>query len=183
LVAFAAHKIGGPAGAGALWVRRGFALGSLLVGGAQERGRRAGSPDVLAHVGFGAACDLLAARLADQARIARLRDRFESELLSLGAQRNAPQAERVATVANLCFSGRRADVLLAALDLEGVAASSGAACSSGKSEPSPVLLAVHADEPERASTSIRFSFGPETTETEVDFALNVIRRVLARPAR
>jgi cysteine desulfurase len=136
LVAFAAHKIGGPAGAGALWVRRAFELGSQLLGGAQERGRRAGTPDVLAQVGFGAACEQLPARLADQARIAGLRDRLQRELIGLGAEPNAPASERVATVANLSFPDRRADVLLAALDLEGPAASRGAVCSSGKSEPS-----------------------------------------------
>jgi cysteine desulfurase len=182
-VAFAAHKIGGPAGAGALWVRRGVPLESLSIGGSQERGRRAGTPDVLAQVGFGAACEALETRLADQPRIARLRDRLEASLIELGAKRNAADGERVATAANLYFPGRRSDVLIAALDLEGLAASSGAACSSGKSEPSPVLLAMHPDEPDRATSSIRLSFGPETSEIDVDFAINCIRRVLARSAR
>jgi cysteine desulfurase len=179
-VAFAAHKIGGPAGAGALWVRRDAPLESLALGGLQERGRRAGTPDVFAQVGFGAACDAIADRLADQPRIARLRDRLEAALLELGARRNADAGERVATVSNVWFPDRRADVLVAALDVEGLAASSGAACSSGKSEPSPILLAMHPDQPERASSSIRFSFGPETTETDVDFAIAAVRRVLER---
>jgi cysteine desulfurase len=181
-VAFAAHKIGGPAGAGALWVRRGAPLESLSIGGSQERGRRAGTPDVLAQVGFGAACEALESRLADQPRIARLRDRLEASLIELGAKRNAAEGARVATATNLYFPGRRSDVLIAALDVEGLAASSGAACSSGKSEPSPVLLAMHPDEPERATSSIRLSFGPETLETDIDFALTCIRRVLARSA-
>jgi cysteine desulfurase len=179
-VAFAAHKIGGPAGSGALWIRRDVPLESLALGGSQERGRRAGTPDVVAQVGFGAACDALEQRLADQPRIARLRDRLETALLELGARRNADEGERVATVSNLWFPGQRADVLVAALDVEGLAASSGAACSSGKSEPSPILLAMHPDQPERASSSIRFSFGPETNETDVDFAIVAIRRVLGR---
>jgi cysteine desulfurase len=179
-VALASHKIGGPAGAGALWVRRDAQLGSLALGGSQERGRRAGTPDVVSQVGFGAACDALEQRLADQPRIARLRDRLETALLDLGARRNADAGERVATVANLWFPGQRADVLVAALDVEGLAASSGAACSSGKSEPSPILLAMHADQSERASSSIRFSFGPETTETDADFAVAAVRRVLDR---
>lgn len=181
LVAFASHKIGGPAGAGALWVRRGVALEELALGGSQERGRRAGSPDVLAHIGFGAACDALSARLQALPRIARLRDRLEAWLLARGAEANAPAGPRVATVANVWLPGRRADVLLAALDLEGVAASSGAACSSGKSEPSPVLLAMHPAEPARASASIRFSFGPEVTETDIEYAEAALARVLARP--
>lgn len=179
-VAFASHKIGGPAGAGALWVRRDAALESLAHGGSQERGRRAGTPDVIAQVGFGAACDALEQRVADQPRIARLRDRLEAALLELGARRNADEGERVATVSNLWFPSQRADVLVAALDVEGLAASSGAACSSGKSEPSPVLRAMHPDQPERASSSIRFSFGPEVTETDVDFSIATVRRVLGR---
>jgi cysteine desulfurase len=182
-VAFASHKVGGPAGAGALWVRRGAPLESLSLGGAQERGRRAGTPDVVAQVGFGAACENLAARLGAQARIAALRDRIEATLLELGAVRNADAGERVSTVTNVWFPSLRSDVLVAALDVEGVAASSGAACSSGKSEPSPVLLAMHPDEPQRATGSIRFSFGPETSETDIDFAITAIRKVLTRQRR
>lgn len=182
-VAFAAHKIGGPAGAGALWVRRGAPLASLALGGSQERGRRAGTPDTVAQVGFGAACDALEQRVVDQTRIRGLRDRLEASLLELGARRNADLGERVATVTNVWFPGLRSDVLVAALDVEGVAASSGAACSSGKSEPSPVLLAMHSDDPDRAGSSIRFSFGLESSETDVDFATAAIRRVLARQVR
>lgn len=179
-VALAAHKIGGPAGAGALWVRRGAPLASLSVGGSQERGRRAGTPDTRAQVGFGVACAVLEERLADQPRIGRLRDRLEAALLGLGARRNADRGERVATVTNVWFPGLRSELLVAALDVEGVAASSGAACSSGKSEPSPVLLGMHPGEPERADSSVRFSFGPETTESDIDFAVSAIRKVLAR---
>jgi cysteine desulfurase len=179
-VAFASHKLGGPAGAGALWIRRGAPLESLAIGGAQERGRRAGTPDVIAQVGFGVACENIAARLAEQTRIARLRDRLEAAMLELGAIRNAGEGERVSTVTNVWFPGQRSDVLVAALDVEGVAASSGAACSSGKSEPSPVLLAMHPDEPDRGSSSIRFSFGPELSETDVDFATTALRKILAR---
>lgn len=181
--AFASHKIGGPAGAGALWVRRGLDPLPLLVGGEQERGRRAGTPDVIAQVGFGAACARLLQRLDEQPRLAGLRDRLEAELIGLGAERNAPESERVATATNLYFAGRRTDVLVAALDVEGVAASSGAACSSGKSEPSPVLLAMHADEPARANASIRFSFGPENVETDVDFTVDCLQRILGRRGR
>jgi cysteine desulfurase len=182
-VAFASHKVGGPAGAGALWIRRGAPLESISLGGSQERGRRAGTPDVVAAIGFGAACEAIEARLADQPRIAKLRDRLETALLELGAQRNADASERVATVTNLWFPGQRSDVLVAALDVEGIAASSGAACSSGKSEPSPVLLAMHPAEPERATSSIRFSFGPQTTEDNIDFTIDCIRKIRARQRR
>jgi cysteine desulfurase len=181
LVALASHKIGGPAGAGALWVRRGIDLRSLLLGGGQERGRRAGTPDVRAAVGFGVACTLLGQRLDAQPRIAQLRDRLEAALLALGARRNAGDGPRVATATNLWFPGRRADALVAALDLEGVAVSAGAACSSGKSEPSPVLLAMHPEEPAKSQASLRFSFGPEVSENDIDFAVKRCAGVLARP--
>jgi cysteine desulfurase len=182
LLAIASHKLGGPAGAGALFVRRGLALEPQLVGGAQERGRRAGSPDVLAAVGFGAACAQLSERLAHQPRLSRLRAGVEAELLRLGAVCNAPHGERVPTVTNVSFAGRRGEALVAALDLEGVCVATGAACSSGLSEPSPVLLAMHPDEPWRAAAALRSSFGPETTEIEAEISLVALRRVLARAA-
>jgi cysteine desulfurase len=181
LVALAAHKIGGGAGAGALWVRRGLELQPVSHGGSQERGRRGGTPDVRAAVGFGAACELVAERLADMPRLARLRDRLELGLLQLGAVANAPDGTRVATCSNVYWPGRRSDALIAALDLEGVAISAGSACSSGTSEPSPVLLGMHADEPARAEASTRFSFGVEVTDIDVDFALERCARVVARP--
>lgn len=181
LVALAAHKIGGVAGAGALWVRRGLELRPLALGGGQERGRRAGSPDVRALAGFGIASTLVAERLLQQPRLASLRDQLEAELLILGAVPNASAGPRVATVSNVWWQGRRAEALVAALDLEGLAVSAGAACSSGKSEPSPVLLALHPDEAARAESSIRFSFGLETNDTDTQFAIAAVRRVLARP--
>jgi cysteine desulfurase len=182
MLALASQKLGGPPGAGALWVRRGFELEPLLSGGGQERGRRAGTPDVIAQAGFGAACTQCDERVAAQSGIARLRDAFEGELCALGAIRNAPDGPRSASVSNLYFPGRRAEALVAAFDLEGVALSAGAACSSGKSEPSPVLLAMHPDETSRAESSIRFSFGTETTEIDLDFCVAACRKILARPA-
>jgi cysteine desulfurase len=182
LLALASHKIGGPAGAGALWVKRGLDLAPLVRGGGQERGRRAGTPDVRSLVGFGFASELVAERVAAMPRTAALRDRLEAALLQLGAVRNAPAGARVATASNVYWPGRRSDVMVSALDIEGVAVSAGAACSSGKSEPSPVLLAVHPDERPRAEASTRFSIGPEVSETDVDFVLECCARVVARPA-
>jgi cysteine desulfurase len=182
LVALASHKIGGPAGAGALWVRRGLSLLPLIAGGSQERGRRAGSPDVLHAVGFGAACTQLPARLAIQPRLALLRERLEVELVKLGGALNASAGTRAATVVNASFPGRRGEALVAALDLEGVCTATGAACSSGLSEPSRVLLAMHPAEPWRASAALRLSFGLETTENDVETALAVLGRVLSRSA-
>jgi cysteine desulfurase len=182
LLALASHKLGGPAGAGALWVRRGHELAPRVVGGAQERGRRAGTPDVASAVGFGAACEVLAGRIAAQPALGALRERVEAELRALGGVINGARGPRVASVTNASFAGRRGPELVAALDLEGVCAASGAACSSGLDQPSPVLLAMHPSEPWRAASALRLSFGPETSEREAESAVTALRRVLARPA-
>jgi cysteine desulfurase len=181
LLALASHKLGGPAGAGALWVRRGLDVAPLVRGGAQERGRRAGSPDVTSAVGFGAACDVLSGRLAAQRALASLRERTEAQLRELGGVINAARGPRAATVTNASFAGRRGSELVAALDLEGVCVASGAACSSGLDQPSPVLLAMHSEQPWRASAALRLSFGPETTDREAETAVAALRRVLSRP--
>ena len=94
---------------------------------------------------------------------------------------NAGHSPRVATVSNVYWPGRRSDALVAALDIEGVAVSAGAACSSGKSEPSAVILAMYGAEPLRAESSIRFSFGCETSEIDEEFSEDCCRRVLSRP--
>jgi len=181
LLALASHKIGGPAGAGALWVKRGLDVAPLVRGGGQERGRRAGTPDVRSLAGFGLASELVPERIADMPRVAGLRDRLEAALLELGARRNAPEGARVATATNVFWPGRRSDVMVSALDLEGLAVSAGAACSSGKSEPSPVLRATHPEEPARSESSTRFSLGLETSEIDVDFAMQCCAAVVARP--
>lgn len=180
-VAFAASKLGGPPGAGALWVERGVQLSPRMLGGPQERGRRAGSPDVAALAGFAAALEQLPARLADMPRLAALRDRLEQACLALGAVSNAP-AERVATVTNVSFRGWRSEILIAALDVEGLCASAGAACSSGVSTASPVLSAMYPAEPWRASSALRLSLGPETTEGDVERAIAILTKVLGRAA-
>jgi cysteine desulfurase len=136
---------------------------------------------VRAAFGFGVASSLVAQRLATMPRLAAQRDRLEAALLGLGAVRNAPSGPRAATVSNVWWPGRRSDVLVGALDIEGVAVSAGAACSSGKSEPSPVLLAVHPEEPARAQASTRFSLGPEVSEMDLDFTVSRCAKVLCRP--
>lgn len=181
VVAFASHKIGGPAGAGALWIARDAGdLNPLIVGGSQERGRRAGTPDVVSAAGFGAACTNLPNRLAAMHGIAVARDRLERALITMGALRNALEAERVATVTNVALRGWRGTTLVAALDLEGLEVASGAACSSGVDAPSPVITAMHSDEPWRASSSLRLSLGPETSEQDVTHTIEIVKRVLAR---
>ncbi|MEM9727210.1 MAG: cysteine desulfurase family protein [Myxococcota bacterium] len=178
-VAFAAQKIGGPPGAGACWVRRGIDLTPVLDGGSQERGRWPGTPDTVAMVGFGQAAALADARLSGQEALGALRDRIETELLGLGAVRNG-SGPRVATVANLSFEGWEGAVLVAALDVEGVCASTGAACSSGLQEPSAVLRAMYPDEQWRAGSAVRISLGIETTEAEIIRAGTAFEAVLAR---
>ncbi|MDD9944878.1 MAG: cysteine desulfurase family protein [Myxococcales bacterium] len=179
-LAMASHKLGGPAGAGALWVRRDRQLSPVLLGGGQERGRRAGTPDVVAQVGFGAACSQVAARLLAQPRLAALQVRLEAGLQGLGALVNGDPSQRVATVVNVSFKGLRGDELVAALDVEGVACASGAACSSGLTEPSPVITAMYPQDPARARGALRFSFGPETRDADVDRALEKMALVLNR---
>ncbi len=177
-----AAKIGGPAGVSALFHARSEPLWPLLHGGAQERGFRPGTPDVAALAGFAAALDDLPARLAAQPRLAALRDELEAAASALGGSANAAQT-RVATVSNVSFQGRRGDVLVAALDVEGLCVSAGAACSSGLAAPSPVLRAMYADSPWRAESAVRFSLGPETRAQDVTAAVEVLRRVLGRMPR
>jgi len=181
-VAVAAHKIGGPAGAGACWVRRGLDVEPVLAGGSQERGRRPGTPDTLSMVGFGAACGLVPQRLQAQPSVRALRDLVERRLREAGACSNADTTSRVATVANLSFEGWEGPLLVAALDLEGVCVSTGAACSSGLQEPSAVIRAMYPDEQWRAGSAARISLGMETTPAEIERALQAFGRVLARGA-
>lgn len=178
-VALASHKVGGPAGAGALIVRRGVALVPQVVGGGQERGRRGGTPDVRALVGFGAAAEAIPTRLAAMGEVARSRDRLEAALLDLGARVNGG-GERTASVTHVSLPGWRGAELVAALDLEGLAASAGAACSSGLTAVSPAMQAWFPDDPERGAGTLRLSLGPETTDEEVDRAIEILRRVIAR---
>ena len=140
-----AHKFGGPAGAGACWVRRGLDVEPVLDGGSQERGRRPGTPDTLSMVGFGAACRLTVGRLTDQPRVTELRDRIEARLVQLGGVRNGG-GRRTGTVSNLSFRSWKGPLLVAALDMEGLCLSTGAACSSGLQEPSAVIRAMYPDE-------------------------------------
>jgi len=179
-VALASTKVGGPGGAGALVVGVGESIEPLLVGGGQEHGLRAGMPSVEAHAGFGAAASLLGQRLETMTAVGARRDRLERGLVALGAKVNAANHRRVATCTSVVFPGRRATILAASLDLEGVAVATGPACSSGVDAPSPTLLALYPDEPERASSTLRFSLGPTTRDDEVESALAAVERVLAR---
>lgn len=181
-VALASHKIGGPAGAGALVVERGIELVPRLLGGSQERGLRGGTEDVVALAGFGAATDALESRLRAMQRIGARRDALEAALLALGAVSNAPTDRRVATVVNVSLPRWRSDWLVAALDAEGLSASSGAACAAGAVVRSPVIEALFPEDVARHGSALRLSIGPETTDEMVDAAIAILRRVIPRAA-
>jgi cysteine desulfurase len=181
MLAISAHKFGGPKGIGALWVRRGVRLTPQMTGGRHERNRRAGTENVPAIAGFGAAAALAAAKLAEMPRVAELRDHLERGILAAvsGTALNGDPAARVPNTTNISFEGIEAESLLIALDLEGVAVSTGSACSSGSLEPSHVLRAMGLPSA-RARNSLRFSLGPATTREEIDFVVRVLPALVAR---
>lgn len=180
-LALSAHKLHGPKGVGALFVRRGAALEPVLRGGHQERERRAGTENVAGIVGFGVAARLARAALAeDAARISTLRDRLAARLTGIaGARRNGDPARALPGTLNVSFEGAPGQLVAAALDLEGVCVSTGAACSSASLQPSPVLLAVGRS-PEEAATALRFGLGRGTTEADVEHAATLTAEAVAR---
>ena len=182
LLTLSAHKFHGPKGAGALFIRRGVKLAPTLTGGRQERGRRSGTEPVAIYAGMGLAAELAQAALADEpGRLALLRDRLETALLAgiPDTVRNGAASPRVPNTTNLSFAGVESESLLIGLDLEGVAVSSGSACSSGTLEPSHVLRAMGCSHA-RALGSVRFSLGASTTEDAIDHAIDAVIRVVTR---
>jgi cysteine desulfurase len=180
LLALSAHKIYGPQGVGALYVRRSTRMKPLLRGGAQERNRRAGTENVAGIVGLGRAAALAAAELAEETpRLLALRDRLEARLLDIpGARRNG-EGPRVPNTLNVSFERVEAESLLLALDLQGLAVSTGAACAAGAMEPSHVLRAMGLL-PERVQGSVRFSLGRTTTAEQVDRAAELVVAAVIR---
>ena len=182
LLSLSAHKLNGPKGIGALWVRRGTHLTSQMTGGKQERNRRAGTENVPAIVGLGAAAQLaLDKDAADTDRLASLRDRLERGILAdvPGTLVNGDPARRIANTCNISFDGVEAESLLIAFDLDGIAVSTGSACSSGALEPSHVLRAMGFS-PHRTQNSIRFSLGLGNTADEVDRVVSVLPGIVDR---
>jgi cysteine desulfurase len=175
MVSISAHKFGGPKGVGALWIRRGVRLQPQLTGGRHERNRRAGTENVPGIAGMGVAARLAARDLDNTSGIRALRDRLEEDILNRvpGTALNGDRLARVPSTTNISFDGIEAESLLIALDLEGVAVSTGSACSSGSLEPSHVLRAMTLPSP-RARNSLRFSLGKATTADEIDFVVNVL---------
>jgi cysteine desulfurase len=180
LLALSAHKIYGPKGVGVLYVRRGTRLKSWARGGAQERNRRAGTENLAGIVGMGRAARVARDELGKESpRQAELRDRLESRLLAVpGALRNG-SGPRVPNTANVSFEGVEAESLLMALDLAGIAVSTGAACAAGAVEPSHVLRSMGLPM-DRVQGSLRFSVGRSTTAAQVDLAAEATALAVTR---
>jgi cysteine desulfurase len=181
LMTIAAHKLGGPQGAGALYVRRGLALRPHMRGGGQELNRRPGSENVAAIAGFGAAAAAADLGLESEARqMADLRDRLERKVLARAprARVNASSAPRVPGISSLAFEGIASETLVIGLDLEGVSVSAGSACSAGTIRRSRSLQAMGLER--ESLSSIRVSLGPTSTPQEIDDFVERLRTVLLR---
>jgi cysteine desulfurase len=179
VLSLSAHKFYGPKGVGLLYVRRGTKLAPLVRGGSQERNRRPGTENVAGIVGLGTAARVARESFAAEAgRLGALRDRLEDRLLAIpGAVRNGG-GTRVPNTTNVSFAGTEAEGLQVALDLGGVAVSTGAACAAGAAEPSHVLTAMGLPR-DRVQSSLRFSLGRSTTETDVERAARVVQEAVA----
>src|SRR5208283_3684884 len=182
LLSLSGHKLYAPKGVGALFIKGGTRLRQFLYGGHHQRGFRPGTENVAGIVGLGKAAELARLSLqSDASRIAALRDRLEQGLLARvpDAQANAASAPRTPNTCNITFPGIEGEALIIALDLKGLACSTGAACSSGAVEPSHVLTAIGLSAPEARAT-IRFSLGRYTTESEIDAALEIVPAAVAQ---
>ena len=181
LLSLSAHKFHGPRGAGVLYARTGVRLTPLIEGGAQERGRRAGTENLPAIVGMAAALEE-ACRDGDarRVRVAALRDRLIRGLARIPhAVLNGDPVQRLPGNVNFCFEGIEGESLLLLLDDEGICASSGSACTSGSLDPSHVLLAIRRPH-EIAHGSLRLTLSEQTTEEEIDYTIDAVTRAVAR---
>ena len=182
LVSVSAHKINGPKGIGALYIREGMEIEALAHGGGHEWKRRAGTENVPGIVGMGKAVELRTAEMERvEPEMRRLRDRLEEGLLGAleDVQINGHPTLRLANTANLSFRGIESEGIVLGLDLQGVAAASGSACASGKTEPSHVLQTMGV-EPRLASGAVRFSLGWGNNEEQVDRVLQVLPKIVRR---
>jgi cysteine desulfurase len=180
LLSISAHKIYAPKGTGALFVRRGVRLTPQQVGGHQERERRAGTESIANIVAFGTAAELAQREMVERdAHTRRLRDRFEAGVAESidDFAFNGNRERRLAHLSNISFRFIEGEGLLIHLDMQGVAVSTGSACSSGTLEPSPVIRALGRNE-ELARGAIRFSFGKDNSDADVDYALAALRRAV-----
>lgn len=181
MLSMSGHKIHAPKGIGALYVRAGIVLPNLIHGGAQERSKRAGTENVPSIVAFGEAiteaCENIPAK---QEKVAKMRDRLITELTEIKESRlNGDPVKRLCGNCNISFRGIEGESLLLMLDLEGICASSGSACTSGSLDPSHVLLALGLDHA-TAHGSLRLSITEETTDEDIDYIIGAVPRVLAK---
>ena len=182
MLSLTAHKFHGPKGCGALYVRQGVKLMSFITGGAQERMRRAGTENVPGIVGLGKAIELATANIKEkQEKLIALRHRYIKKVLETVpySRLNGHPTERLAGNANISFEYIEGEGLLLSLDMKGIAASSGSACTSGSLDPSHVLLAIGLKH-EQAHGSLRTSFGEDTTVEDIDYMVDAIAEIVAR---
>ncbi len=186
LMTISAHKLYGPKGIGALYIRRGVEIDSLLFGGGQERGRRPGTENVPLAVGFAKAVELAIAEMdVESKRLASLRDKLELKIRESFPQAiiNGHPTERLPNIVNISFDNSKiqleGEMLLMNLDLRGIAVTSGSACTSGSMQPSHVLLAMGRDE-KTAKASLRFAFGKSNTEADVDSVVESLHQIVTQ---
>ena len=182
LLSLSAHKICGPKGIGALYVRKGTGITPLMYGGPQEREKRAGTENVAAAVGFGVAATLAAQELETNAAhclhlTSKLRDGVVQRIR--GSCVNSPARDCLPNTVNIGFADATGEGLMMGLDLAGIAVSTGSACAAGSLEPSHVLLALGRDH-DAAKSALRFSVGKDTTEADIDYLLDVLPKVVER---
>ena len=181
MLSLSAHKFHGPKGVGAIYIKKGIRLPNLIHGGAQERGYRAGTENIAGIAGASEAlkesCEVMEER---NARLERLRDKLIDSLLKIDRSRiNGDRIHRLPGNVNMCFEGVEGEAMLLCLDLQGVAASSGSACTSGSLDPSHVLLAIGLPH-EIAHGSVRLTFSTETTEEDIDHIISVLPPIIKK---
>ncbi len=181
LLSLSGHKFHGPKGIGALYCRKGVAFPNLIDGGAQERGRRAGTENVPGIVGLGAAIERAISTLKERAeRLSAIRDHFIKEALKIERSRlNGDPIKRLPANVNMCFEGIEGESLLLMLDMKGICASSGSACTSGSLDPSHVLLSIGLKH-EVAHGSLRLSFSEDATMEDADYILEALPPIIER---
>ncbi len=179
LLSMTAHKIHGPKGCGLLYVRRGVPIQNLIYGGAQEKGKRAGTENVAGIVGLDAALQIAVDTMDERnKKISALRDKLIGSLLKIERSRlNGDRVHRLPNNVNMCFEGIEGESLLLKLDMNGIQSSSGSACTSGSLDPSHVLLAIGLPH-EIAHGSMRLSFSEETTEEDIDYIAKIVPEVV-----
>jgi cysteine desulfurase len=182
LMSFSAHKLYGPKGIGALYIRKGIRIQNLMDGGAQERKRRPGTENVPGIIGFGKAVELSAANFeATNAKLTNLRDKMIADIEATipYIRLNGHRTQRHPGNVNFCFEFIEGESLLLSLDLVGIAGSSGSACTSGSLDPSHVLMAIGLTH-EIAHGSLRLSLGESTTEEDVNYTVEQLRPIVER---